>query len=46
MAYLDWSQAEDECVEATVARGLQANPSASKRRGTWINGEEPSVVIS
>lgn len=32
MAYLDWSKAEDDCVEAQVAAEMEGNPF-SKRRG-------------
>lgn len=33
MAYLDWSKAEDERVEALVAKEMGDNPLASRRRG-------------
>ncbi|KID81747.1 transposase [Metarhizium guizhouense ARSEF 977] len=33
MAYLDWSRAEDERVEALVAKEMGNNPLASRRRG-------------
>lgn len=33
MAYLDWSKAEDERVEAQVAKEMGDNPLANARRG-------------
>lgn len=33
MAYLDWSNAEDERVEAQVSKEMGDNPLANKRRG-------------
>lgn len=33
MAYLDWSQAEDERVEALVAKEIGNDPLANRRRG-------------
>lgn len=33
MAYLDWSKAEDERIEAQVAEEIGDNPLASRRRG-------------
>jgi len=43
MAYLDWSRAEDERVEAQVAREMGDNPLANTRRGMkeiWRRVEE------
>jgi len=45
MAYLDWSQAEDERVEALVAKEMGENPLANKRRGMrdiWKSVERDS----
>jgi hypothetical protein len=45
MAYLDWSKAEDERVEAVVAKELCESPSASNRRGMkdiWRSVEKDS----
>ena len=45
MAYLDWSRAEDERVEAQVAEELGDNPLANTRRGmkeVWQRVEEDS----
>jgi hypothetical protein len=33
MAYLDWSEAEDECVENLVAEEMGDDPLGNKRRG-------------
>lgn len=33
MTYLDWSKAEDERIEAQVAREMGDNPLANRRRG-------------
>jgi hypothetical protein len=33
MAYLDWSKAEDERVEAKVAAEMRTNPLTTRRRG-------------
>ena len=33
MAYLDWSKAEDERIEAQVVHEMGDNPLANKRRG-------------
>lgn len=33
MAYLDWSQAEDERVEVLVAKEMGNDPLANRRRG-------------
>jgi hypothetical protein len=43
MAYLDWNKAEDERIEAQVAREIESNPFASRRRGVqdiWRRIEE------
>ena len=42
MAYLDWSKAEDERVEAVVAKELRDNPLASRRglKDIWRSAEE------
>lgn len=45
MAYLDWSNAEDECVEAQVAKEMADMPLANKRRGMkdiWASAERDS----
>jgi hypothetical protein len=45
MAYLDWSKAEDERVEAVVTKELRDSPSAGKRRGMkdiWRSVERDS----
>ncbi|KAJ6436941.1 hypothetical protein O9K51_10477 [Purpureocillium lavendulum] len=45
MAYLDWSRAEDERVEAQIAEEMGNNPLANKRRGMkdiWESGEKDS----
>ena len=45
MAYLDWSKAEDERVEAVVVEELRDNPLASRRRGMkdiWRSTERDS----
>ncbi|PWI63923.1 hypothetical protein PCL_03006 [Purpureocillium lilacinum] len=45
MAYLDWSKAEDERVEAQVAEEMGDNPLANARRGvkeTWQRIERDS----
>jgi len=34
MAYLDWSKAEDQRIDALVAADMSGNPFASRRRGT------------
>lgn len=33
MSYLDWNKAEDERVEALVAKEMGDNPLANRRRG-------------
>lgn len=33
MAYLDWSKAEDDRIEAQVAAELRDDPAARRRRG-------------
>lgn len=43
MAYLDWNKAEDERIEAQVAREIESNSFASRRRGVqdiWRRIEE------
>lgn len=45
MVYLDWSKAEDERVEAIVAKELRDDPSVGKRRGIkdiWRSVEKDS----
>jgi hypothetical protein len=45
MAYLDWSKAEDERIEAQVAEEMGGNPLANKRKGLkeiWQRVEEDS----
>ncbi|KJZ69936.1 hypothetical protein HIM_10674 [Hirsutella minnesotensis 3608] len=45
MAYLDWSKAEDERIEAQVAKEMGDNPLANKRKGLteiWQRVEEDS----
>jgi hypothetical protein len=45
MAYLDWSKAEDERIEAQVAKEMGDNPLTNKRRGVkeiWKSVERDS----
>jgi hypothetical protein len=45
MAYLDWSKAEDERIEAYVAAEMREDPAAKKRRGVkhiWKSIERDS----
>ncbi|KJZ68586.1 hypothetical protein HIM_12019 [Hirsutella minnesotensis 3608] len=45
MAYLDFSRAEDQRVEAQVAKDLGANPSSNRRKGlkeVWESAEKDS----
>jgi hypothetical protein len=45
MAYLDWSKAEDERIEAHVAKEMGDNPLTNKRRGVkeiWKSVERDS----
>jgi len=45
MAYLDWSKAEDDRIEAQVLRELKSNPMETRRRGVkgiWKKIEEDS----
>jgi hypothetical protein len=41
MAYLDWSKAEDDRVEAQVAAEMESNPFSSRRgmRNIWEAAE-------
>lgn len=41
MAYLDWSKAEDDRVEAQVAAEMESNPFSSRRgmRDIWEAAE-------
>ncbi|KAM4061738.1 hypothetical protein HRG_013329 [Hirsutella rhossiliensis] len=44
-AYLDWSRAEDERIEAQVVKEMGDNPLANKRRGVkeiWKSVERDS----
>ncbi|KAF6527447.1 hypothetical protein HZS61_010491 [Fusarium oxysporum f. sp. conglutinans] len=46
MAYLDWSKAEDERIEAQVVKEMGKNPLANKRRGMteiWRKAEMDSI---
>ncbi|KAG6996807.1 PKS-NRPS hybrid synthetase [Fusarium oxysporum f. sp. conglutinans] len=46
MAYLDWSKAEDERIEAQVVKEMGKNPLANKRRGMaeiWRKAEIDSI---
>jgi hypothetical protein len=40
MTYLDWSQAEDDRIEAQVALELEDNTLGTKRRGVDDVGKE------
>jgi hypothetical protein len=46
VAYLDWSKAEDERIEAQVVKEIGKNPLANKRRGMteiWRKAEMDSI---
>ncbi|KAH7471854.1 hypothetical protein FOMA001_g12957 [Fusarium oxysporum f. sp. matthiolae] len=46
MAYLDWSKAEDERIEAQVVKEMGKNPLANKRRGMteiWRKAEMDNI---
>ena len=41
VAYLDWSKAKDNCIDAQVAREMKGNPLGRERRGV---GEIRSMI--
>lgn len=46
MAYLDWSKAEDDRVEAGVSREMGSNPLGNRRRGMkeiWESVEQDII---